>query len=123
MSLLGNILWIIIGGGLPIAVGYIGSGLTCCMTIIGIPFGIQSIKLGLLSLLPFGRDANPGPEHNSGLYLLLNVIWFCLFGIWIAVTHLFFATVCAITIVGIPFAVQHMKLVKFSLTPFGRDIT
>ena len=121
--MLGNILWIILGGGLPIALGYIGSGLTCCISIIGIPFGLQSIKLGIVALLPFGRQANPGPDHNSVLYLFLDIIWFLLFGVWIALTHLLFAAICAITIIGIPFAVQHMKLVRFSITPFGREIT
>jgi len=123
MSLLGNILWIILGGGLPIAVGYIGSGITLCLTIIGIPFGLQSIKLGVLTLIPFGREANPGPDHGSMLYMILNIIWFLLFGVWIALTHLGFALLCAITVIGIPFAVQHMKLVGFSISPFGRDIT
>ncbi|MBT3785658.1 YccF domain-containing protein [bacterium] len=123
MSLIGNILWIILGGGLPIALGYIASGLTMCVTIIGIPFGIQSIKLGILTLLPFGREANPTPEHGSTFYTILNIIWFILFGVWIALTHLGFAIVCAITVIGLPFAVQHMKLVSFSFSPFGREIS
>ena len=123
MSLLGNILWILIGGGLPIAIGYLSSGVALCCTIIGIPFGLQNIKIGIFTLVPFGREASPLPEHSSTLYFVLNIIWLLIAGIWIALTHLFFAFICAITVIGLPFAVQHMKLVQLSIAPFGMKIS
>ena len=123
MSLLGNILWILIGGGLPIAIGYLSAGIALCCTIIGIPFGLQNIKIGIFTLIPFGREVSPSPEHSSTLYFMLNIIWLLMAGIWIALTHLFFAFVCGITVIGLPFAIQHMKLVRLSIAPFGMKIT
>ncbi len=123
MSLLGNILWILIGGGLPIAIGYLSSGVALCCTIIGIPFGLQNIKIGIFTLIPFGREVSPLPEHSSTLYFMLNIIWLLMAGIWIALTYLFFAFVCGITVIGLPFAIQHMKLVRLSIAPFGMKIS
>lgn len=123
MSLLGNILWILLGGGLPIAVGYISTGVALCLSVIGIPFGLQNIKIGIFTLLPFGKEATPLPEHSSNFYFILNIIWFLIAGLWIALTHLLFAFLCAITVIGIPFALQHMKLVRLSLAPFGMNIS
>lgn len=122
MSLLGNILWIILGGGIFIFLEYIVSGLILCLTIIGIPFGIQTMKLSVLGLVPFGKDVKNSESNDSPLALIMNIIWIIVGGIWIALTHLIFAIIMAITIIGIPFAKQHMKLAKFSFTPFGKEI-
>jgi uncharacterized membrane protein YccF (DUF307 family) len=121
MSLLGNLVWIIFGGFLSF-LGYLVAGLGLCLTIVGIPFGIQSLKLGFATLTPFGRRIVEGPNANSALRLLFNVFWIVLFGWEIALNHLFWAVVLAITIVGIPFALQHLKLVPLALLPFGRDL-
>lgn len=121
MSILGNILWIILGGFL-ISIEYLMAGLALCLTIIGIPFGIQSIKLGLLALVPFGREVVDHPTGSGFLRTLFNIIWFFIGGIWIALTHLFLAILLAITIISIPFAKQHAKLATLALTPFGKDI-
>ena len=121
MSILGNLLWIIFGGFL-ISIEYIISGLIMCLTIIGIPFGIQSIKLGLLALVPFGREVVDHPTGSGFLRTIFNIIWFFIGGIWICLTHLFLAILLAITIIGIPFAKQHAKLATLALTPFGKDI-
>ncbi len=124
LSLLGNILWIVLGGGLVICVQYIAAGLALCASIIGIPWGIQSFKLALLGLIPFGRTVGPATGVASGGFgLLLDIVWLVLGGFWIWLTHLLFALLCAITIIGIPFALQHLKLAKLALRPFGRDIT
>ena len=121
MSLLGNILWLIFGG-LIAGLGYIIGGLLICVTIIGIPFGIQTMKIGVATLAPFGKDIVELPDANSTLRIAFNVIWILLFGWEIAIAHAGAALILAITIIGIPFAVQHIKLIPLALLPFGRDL-
>lgn len=123
MSLLGNVLWILLGGGLFIFLEYVAAGVALCTSIIGIPWGIQAFKLAILGLVPFGREAAPTGELARGpLGTVLNIVWLVLSGVWIFLTHLLFALLCAITVIGIPFAVQHWKLAKLALWPFGREI-
>ncbi|TPV93701.1 MAG: YccF domain-containing protein [Myxococcales bacterium FL481] len=121
MSLLGNLIWLICGGLLS-ALAYFLGGLALCLTIVGIPFGLQTIKLGVATLAPFGRQIVELPDANRPLRLIFNVLWLVLFGWEIAVAHLAWALVLALTIIGIPFAMQHLKLVPLSLMPFGRDL-
>lgn len=120
MSFIGNVLWFVFGGVIAF-LAYMVSGLLLCLTIIGIPFGVQSFKLGTAMLAPFGREVIPGPKANSPLRLVFNVIWLLLFGWEIALNHLFWALVLGITVIGIPFAVQHLKLVPLALFPFGNE--
>lgn len=123
MSLLGNILWILLGGGLFIFLEYVAVGIALCVSIVGIPWGLQAFKLALLGLVPFGQEAAPTGELAEGpLGVVLNVIWWVVGGLGIVLTHLVFALLCAITVIGLPFAVQHWKLAKLALWPFGRDI-
>lgn len=122
MSTVGNILWIIFGGGIILFLEYFIGGLLLCLTIVGIPFGLQCIKLSFLALLPFGKEVQNIQSAGGCLSLIMNVIWILVGGIWIALTHLVFALVCAITIIGIPFALQHIKLVSLSFAPFGKEI-
>lgn len=121
MSLLGNVVWLIFGGLLS-GLGYIVGGLLMCLTIVGIPFGIQSMKLGVATFAPFGKRIVESPDANGPLELILNVIWLVLFGWEIALAHLFHAAILAITIIGIPFALQHVKLVPIALLPLGRSL-
>ncbi|MBN1464973.1 YccF domain-containing protein [candidate division KSB1 bacterium] len=121
MSIIGNIIWILLGG-LLISIEYITAGAALCLTIIGIPFGFQSIKLGILALVPFGRKIIDHPTGSGFLRTLFNIIWFFIGGIWICLTHLILALLLAVTIIGIPFARQHAKLATLALTPFGKDI-
>lgn len=121
MALLGNIIWIIFGGFLSF-IGYLVGGLALCITIIGIPLGLQSFKLSLFVLFPFGSDTRVTGTGLSGCNILLNVVWLIFGGIWIMLNHLFWGVILAITIIGIPFAKQHFKLVKLAFTPFGREI-
>jgi len=121
MSTLGNIIWLICGGLLA-GLGYILGGLSLCLTIVGIPFGIQSIKLGFATFTPFGKNVVERKDANSTLRIIFNVIWLVLFGWEIAVAHLTSALILAITIIGLPFAKQHIKLVPLALLPFGRDL-
>lgn len=120
MSLLGNILWLVFGG-LIAGLGYIIGGLLTCLTIVGIPFGVQAMKIGVATFTPFGKKVVELPEANSPLRLVLNVVWLILFGWEIALAHAGSAFVLAITIIGIPFALQHLKLIPLALLPFGRD--
>ncbi len=121
MTILGNIIWLIFGGLLA-GLGYIIGGLLLCLTIIGIPFGVQSIKLGIATFAPFGKEVVEVEHANSVLRVLFNIIWLVLFGWEIAIAHLMSALVLTITIIGIPFAKQHIKLIPLALFPFGRDL-
>jgi uncharacterized membrane protein YccF (DUF307 family) len=121
MSFIGNVIWLIFGGLLA-GLGYIIGGLVLCLTIIGIPFGIQSIKLGFAAFAPFGKEVVEAPHANSVLRIVFNIIWLVLFGWEIAIAHLIHALILGITIIGIPFAVQHIKLIPLALLPFGRDL-
>lgn len=117
ISLLGNLVWLIFGGFLA-AVGYLIGGLLLCITIIGIPFGLQSLRLGLATLAPFGKEVVSQERKGGLLFVLMDIIWALLFGWEIALAHLGGALILAITIVGIPFAKQHLKLVPVALLPF-----
>ncbi|MGD1903029.1 MAG: YccF domain-containing protein [Geitlerinemataceae cyanobacterium] len=119
MSFLGNVIWLIFGGFFA-GLGYIIGGLSLCLTIVGIPFGIQTIKIGFATMTPFGREIVEVEGGESTLATIFNVIWVVLFGWEIAIAHLVSAAILAITIVGIPFAVQHWKLLSLSIWPFGR---
>ena len=121
MSLLGNILWLIFGG-LIAGIGYILGGLLTCITIVGIPFGIQAMKIGVATFAPFGKEIVELPEANRPLRLILNVIWLVFFGWEIALAHATAALVLAVTIIGIPFSLQHLKLIPLALLPFGRAL-
>lgn len=121
MSLLGNIIWLVFGGLLT-GIGYIVGGIAVCLTVIGIPFGLQSIKLGFATFAPFGKEVVEADNANSVLRILFNIVWLVLFGWEIAVAHLVHAAILAITIIGLPFAKQHIKLIPVALFPFGRDL-
>ena len=121
MSFVGNVIWLVFGGLLA-GLGYIIGGLLLCLTIIGIPFGLQSIKLGLATFAPFGKEVVEAKGANNTLQVLFNIAWLVLFGWEIAIAHLTAALLLTITIIGIPFAKQHIKLVPLALFPFGRDL-
>ncbi|HIK55047.1 MAG TPA: YccF domain-containing protein [Synechococcales cyanobacterium M55_K2018_004] len=121
MSLLGNIIWLVFGGFMS-GLGYIIGGISTCLTIIGIPFGIEAIKLGVATFAPFGKQIVKNSNADTPLALILNIVWVILFGWGIALSHLFWGALLAITIVGIPFAKQHFKLLTLALFPFGRDL-
>jgi uncharacterized membrane protein YccF (DUF307 family) len=120
MKLLGNIIWLVFGG-IEIAIEYVVASLAMMITIIGIPFGLQSLKLGMLALWPFGSKVRKKPTSGC-LNTVMNIIWFFVGGIWIALTHWFFGALLYITVIGIPFGKQHMKMAHIALTPFGREI-
>lgn len=121
MNFLGNIIWLLFGG-LVAALGYLVGGAILCLTIIGIPFGLQCFKLASFVLWPFGRQAVITSSSGGCLSVLLNVVWLLCAGFWLAVWHIFWGLFFFITIIGIPFARQHFKLVEISLLPFGKEI-
>jgi uncharacterized membrane protein YccF (DUF307 family) len=123
MTLLLNILWIFLGGGIILFFEYVISGFLLCITIIGIPFGLQCFKLAIFVLAPFGSKAVDTTGADGCIAVVFNVLWILLGGLWIALTHVLLALIFAITIIGIPFAAQHMKLAGFALTPFGKQVT
>jgi len=121
MRILGNILWLLLGGIIT-ALEYFVSSIILMITIIGIPFGVQTLKLGVLALWPFGKTTVQSQRSGGCLYIIFNIIWIFIGGIWIALSHLIFGIILYITIIGIPFGNQHFKLASLALTPFGRDI-
>jgi uncharacterized membrane protein YccF (DUF307 family) len=118
MNLILNIVWLIFGGFI-VVIGYLLGGILLCITIIGIPFGIQCFKLAGLALAPFGREIREKEPPSGALAVIMNIIWIILPGLELAVFHLIMALLFAITIIGLPLASQHLKMTRLALLPFG----
>ena len=128
MSTIGNIFWFVFGGAL-MGLGWWIAGLLCFISIVGIPWGRACFVIGGFAFFPFGRDAvdredltRRGDLGTGALGFIGNVIWFVVVGIWLAVGHLLSAAACFITIIGIPFGLQHLKLAVLTLAPVGKTI-
>lgn len=128
MSLILNILWLIFGGFF-MAVGWVVFGIIMVLTIVGIPWFVAAMNMAHLSLLPFGREAVnrevlTGEEDigTGPLGVIGNIIWFLFGGIWLALGHVIWAVALAVTIIGIPFAYQHLKLAALALAPIGKVV-
>lgn len=121
MSILMNILWLLLGG-IFTAVEYVIASIGMMITIIGIPFGIQTLKLSLLALCPFGKEIRTTNQAGGCISIIMNILWILMGGIWISLSHLLFGIVLCITIIGIPFGKQHFKLAGLALSPFGKHI-
>ena len=128
MSLIGNILWFLMGGAL-MGLGWWLVGLVAFISIVGIPWGKACFVLGQFAFLPFGkeavsrRDLSRQEDIGTGaLGLVGNVIWFVLAGVWLAIGHIVSAVACFVTIIGIPFGIQHIKLAAIALAPIGKTI-
>jgi uncharacterized membrane protein YccF (DUF307 family) len=122
MRLVGNVIWLVFGG-LLLAVVYVIAGVVNCIFIITIPFGIASFRLAGYALWPFGRvvvDRSKGSA--TGVRLIGNIIWLVFGGLVLALGHLISALLCAITIIGIPFAIAHLRLAGLALMPLGKQI-
>jgi len=118
MRLLGNILWLILGG-LLLATSWAIIGLVLCVTIVGIPLGIQAFKMAGLTLTPFGKTVVYGGGVGS---VLANIVWFVLAGIWMAIGYILAGLLNCVTIIGIPFGIQSFKMAKLAPWPFGSQI-
>ncbi len=121
MSFLGNILWIIFGGFI-IAIEYFVASIIMMLTIIGIPFGLQTLKMADLALWPFKRDTRTTSVSSGCAYTILNLFWLIIGGFWIFLTHIVLGLLLMVTLIGIPFGLQHFKLASLALNPFGREI-
>lgn len=118
MKTIGNLLWFLFGGAVS-GLLWLLAGIFCCITVIGIPLGMQCFKFASLSFWPFGKEIIYG---GGAISTLANVIWILCCGLWMAVINLVFGLVWCITVIGIPFGKQFFKIAKLSLTPFGASI-
>ncbi len=121
MRIIGNLLWLLLGG-LEAAIGYFTGSLALAVTIIGIPIALQTFKIGLLCLWPFGAEVTESSAPTGCIRLPLNILWIIFGGLWACLMHLFFGALLCITIIGIPFGKQHFKMAGLSLAPFGKDV-
>lgn len=121
MNLPGNIVWLLFGGLLA-TMGYCIGGFVLCLSIFGIPWGVQCFKLAGLVLWPFGKKVVSDSSNTGCLSTLCNVIWIIFGGWYTALIHIVMALILFISIIGIPWARQHFKLVEVSLAPFGKRI-
>lgn len=128
MSLIGNIFWFILGGAI-MGISWWLAGLLAYISIIGIPWGKACFVIGQFAFFPFGKEAvsrryiNDKDDIGTGaLGAIGNVIWFIFAGVWLAIGHLLSALLCFITIIGIPFGIQHIKLAGIAIAPIGKTI-
>ena len=121
MKILGNIIWFVFGGFI-VAIEYVIASLLLMITIIGIPFGLQTLKLAEVALFPFGRKIKRSENASGCVSLIMNIIWFFVGAIPIMLTHLLFGLLFCITIIGIPFGKQHFKLMRLAFSPFGKVV-
>ena len=122
MNLPGNIIWLIFGGFFA-AMGYVFCGIALCITVVGIPWGLQCFKIAALVLWPFGKKVESGASATGCLSPLFNIVWLLSGGLYTALVHLVFGLLLAITVIGLPFARQHFKLIEISMMPFGKTLT
>ena len=118
MHVIGNILWIILGGFLS-ALGWCIAGCIWCVTVVGIPVGVQCFKLASISFNPFGKEI---VYDGGAVSFLLNVVWFLISGLELAICNFLWGCILCVTIVGIPFGKQFFKIAKLALTPFGAKV-
>lgn len=121
MRIIGNFLWLLLGG-FEAAVGYFSGSLALAITIIGLPWAWQTFKLGVLCLWPFGARVKDCGTSMGCLYLPLNLLWFICGGLWAGMMHFLFGVLLCITIIGIPFGRQHFKMISLVCAPFGKDV-
>lgn len=121
MNAIGNLIWLIFGGFLS-AIGYFMGGFILCITVIGIPFGLQCFKIGFMVLMPFGSKVVSDSSNTGCLSVIFNIIWLFSGGLYTALMHLLFGFLLSITIIGAPWGRQHFKLIELSLMPFGKRI-
>lgn len=118
MGCLGNVLWFVLGGALS-GLSWLVAGCLWCITIVGIPIGLQCFKFASLAFFPFGKEVQYGGGMVS---MLVNVIWLIVSGIPLALEHVALGGLLCVTIIGIPFGLQHFKMAKLALMPFGAQV-
>lgn len=123
LSIILNILWFIIGGGVIAALLWVLAGCLLAITIVGLPFAFAAFRIAGFSAFPFGRelvDARVMGEGRIPGTTLMNVLWFVLAGLWLAIFHLSAAITCFIGIITIPFGLAHLRLAGVCLAPLGK---
>ncbi len=120
MKTIGNALWFLLCG-VWLGIAYLVAGLLACVTIIGIPFGIQSFKLAGYVMWPFGRQLveSSGHRFSKGV---MNIVWIVIGGFWLALTHLLFGIVLCLTIIGIPFGLKNFSMARLAMFPFDFSV-
>jgi len=120
MKTIANVLWFILSG-VWLGISYLLAGVIACITIIGIPFGIQAFKLAGYVMWPFGRtlQESPGNRFSKGV---MNIIWIIVGGLWLALAHLLLGIVLCLTILGIPFGIKNFSMAKLALFPFDFSV-
>ena len=121
MNFFGNLIWLIFGG-LMAALGYLLGGIVLCVTVVGIPWGLQCFKLAGLVLWPFGKKVVSDTDNMGCLNIFFNLVWILCGGLYTAIVHIVMGAILCITIIGIPWGKQHFKLIEISLMPFGKRI-
>ncbi|MGE3235989.1 MAG: YccF domain-containing protein [Thermoleophilia bacterium] len=116
-----NVIWLVLAG-VWLTIGYLVAAVLLCITIIGIPFAVQAVKLAGYALWPFGRALVPSAGRNRPLSAVGNILWFVLAGWWLALEHLLVGILLCITIIGIPLGVACFKMAGAALVPFGKAI-
>jgi uncharacterized membrane protein YccF (DUF307 family) len=121
MNLLLNIVWLILGG-FVVVLAYSLGGILLCITIIGIPFGLQCFKLAGLAVAPFGSEVREKEPPGGAIAVIMNIIWIILPGLELALFHLVMAVILGVTIIGLPLAAQHLKMTRLAILPFGAEV-
>jgi len=121
MKIIGNIIWLILGG-LEAAIGYFTGSLALAITIIGIPWAMQTFKIGLLCLWPFGATVTKGDKPTGCIRIPLNILWIIFGGLLAWLSHILIGALLCITIIGIPWGKQHFKMAGLALAPFGKNV-
>jgi uncharacterized membrane protein YccF (DUF307 family) len=120
MRIIGNLLWLVLSG-IEMAIAYVVAGALSLLLIVTIPLAVPAFRLAGYSLWPFGRVVVRRESAGAGS-TIGNVIWFLVAGWWLALLHVLFGLLLAITIIGIPFALVHLKLAGLALVPYGKDV-
>ncbi len=115
-----NVIWLVTGG-IWLALGYFLFGLIACIFIVTIPAGIASFRMAQYALWPFGKAVVPAPGAHGG-HALMNAIWFCVAGLWLAIAHVTTAVAQFATIIGIPLALVNLKMIPVTCFPFGKRV-
>src|SRR5918994_3027857 len=121
MRTLLNVIWVVLAG-VWLALGYVLAAVLMGITIIGLPFAKQALKLAGYALWPFGRILLPSETRNRSLSVVGNILWFVLAGWWLALEHLFVGILLCLTVIGIPLGVACFKMAGAAVVPFGKEV-